>query len=102
MESFDTDAVLLARFSSFDPDTLEVKTQFGDVDKYLKGMEAKLGIDQGWAANDDDKNIRFSLEGGWEAFHQTLHILPDDITNALRDGPSRRSDFSQCHCLHSC
>jgi hypothetical protein len=36
MESFDTDATLLARFSSFDPDTLEVRTQFGDVDKYLE------------------------------------------------------------------
>ena len=47
MESFDTDATLLARFSGFDPDTLEVKTQFGDVDKYLEGMEANLGINQG-------------------------------------------------------
>jgi hypothetical protein len=73
MESFDTDAALLARFFSFDPDTLEVNTQFGDVDEYFKGMKADLGINQGWSANNDDKNIRFSLEGAWEALHQPLH-----------------------------
>jgi hypothetical protein len=94
MESFATDAALLARFSTFDTDTLEVKTQFGDVEEYLEGMETDLGIDQGWAANNDDTNIRFSLEGAQEALHQTLHDQPDDIDNALCDGLSRQSNFS--------
>jgi hypothetical protein len=57
-------------------------------------MKVNLGIDQGWAANNDDMNIRFSLVGAWEALHQTLHNRPDDINNALRYGPSRQSDFS--------
>jgi hypothetical protein len=47
MESFDTDAALLAWFSKFDVNTLKDKTSFGDEDEYLKIMEADLGINQG-------------------------------------------------------
>ena len=47
MESFDTDAALLARFSVFDPITLTDETTFGDVDEQLEWVEEDLGIDQG-------------------------------------------------------
>jgi hypothetical protein len=69
MESFDTNAALLARFSKFDVNTLKVMMSFGDEDEYLKSMEADLGINQGWAADDDDnnKNNRITLEGAQEA-----------------------------------
>ncbi len=65
MESFNTDAALLARFSKFDANTFEVTTSFCDEDEYLKSMEADLRIDQGWAADDADnnKNNRITLEG---------------------------------------
>jgi hypothetical protein len=47
MESFDTNSVHLARFSVFDPVTLEVQTGFGDNDELLEGVERDLGINQG-------------------------------------------------------
>jgi hypothetical protein len=36
MESFDVDAVLLAHFSKFDPDTLTELTTFDNVDEQLE------------------------------------------------------------------
>jgi hypothetical protein len=65
MESFDTNAALLTWFSKFDVNTLEVKTSFCDQYEYLESMEAELGIDQGWAAADDDnnKNNKITLKG---------------------------------------
>jgi hypothetical protein len=47
MESFDTQQALLSQFLTFNPDTLEVDCEFGDVDDQLESMEADLGIDQG-------------------------------------------------------
>jgi hypothetical protein len=96
MESFNTNAALLARFSKFDDITLKVKTSFCDEDQYLKSMEADLGIDQGWAADYDDnnKNNRITLEGAQEALQETLQDRFDDLDDALRDGPSCRSDFT--------
>jgi hypothetical protein len=56
MESFDIDSVLLAHFSIFDPMTLLVQLGFGDKDKLLEGVEADLGINQGWQANLENDN----------------------------------------------
>ncbi len=54
MESFDTQQALLSKFSSFDPVTLEVDCEIGDVDDQLEGIEAYLGINQGWVADNKD------------------------------------------------
>jgi hypothetical protein len=45
MESFDINAEKLAGLSTFDVATLTVHTEYGDVDKQLKHIEANLGID---------------------------------------------------------
>jgi hypothetical protein len=64
MESFDTQQALLSKFSSFDPVTLEVDCEFGDVDDQLKGIETNLGIDPGWVAdNKDCHGQRFAVKG---------------------------------------
>jgi hypothetical protein len=47
MESFDIDSALLARYSVFDPLTLEVQTGLDDKDDQLESVEVDLGIDQG-------------------------------------------------------
>jgi hypothetical protein len=74
MESFDTEATLIAQFLTFDVNTLEVRMTFADENDYLESMEADLGINQGWAADDDnfDKSPKITLEGAREALQQTL------------------------------
>ncbi len=96
MESFDTKATLIARYATFDVNTLEVKTTFADEDDYLENMEADLGINQGWVIDYDNFNTtpKITLEGAREALQQILHDRPDDLDNAHRDGSSHRSDFS--------
>jgi hypothetical protein len=90
MESFDTEAALITQFSTFDVNTLEVRTMFADEDDYLEHMEADLGINQGWAADDNNfnKSPKITLEGAHEVLQQTLQDHPDDLENAHRDGPS--------------
>jgi hypothetical protein len=56
MESFDTHSAHLARFSVFDPVTLEVQTGFGDDDELLEGVERDLGINQGWLADQENED----------------------------------------------
>ena len=46
MESFSIEAAYLASYSSFDPTTLTVNTEYADDDELLEGVEADLGIDQ--------------------------------------------------------
>jgi hypothetical protein len=95
MESFDTDAAKLAGLSSFDPETLTVHTRYGDVDEQLEGVEAELGIDQEWAADlEAETSNRVDVEGHREALAQTLRDRVEDIDDADRSGPSRRTDFS--------
>ena len=74
MESFDTEAALITQFSTFDVNTLEVRTMFADEDEYLESMEADLGIKQGWAADDNnfDKSPKITLEEARDALQQTL------------------------------
>jgi hypothetical protein len=95
MESFDTDAAKLAGLSKFDPSTLTVHTRYGDVDEQLDGVEAELGIDQGWAADlEEDGTSRIDVVGHREALAQTLCNRVEDIDNADRSGSSCRTDFS--------
>jgi hypothetical protein len=58
MESFGTQQALLSWFSTFNPYTLEVGCEFGDVDDQLKSMEADLGIDWGWSADTEESHGR--------------------------------------------
>ncbi len=97
MESFDIDATLLShRFSIFDPITLIVKTTFGDVDEQLEWMAEDLGIDQGWNADTElGDDSRVDLIGHQEALVMTLRDRIDNVDDAARSGPSRRTDFSQ-------
>jgi hypothetical protein len=96
MESFNTEAALIAQFLTFNANALEVRTTFADENDYLESMEADLGINQGWATDDKnfDKSPKISLEGTHEALQQTLQDHPDDLKNAHRDGLSCRSDFT--------
>jgi hypothetical protein len=74
MESFDTEAALIAQFLTFDVNTLEVRTTFADEDDYLESMEADLGINQGWVADDNnfDKSPKITLEGASKVLQQTI------------------------------
>jgi hypothetical protein len=73
MESFDTQQALLSNFSSFDPVTLEVDCEFGDVNYQLKGIEADLGIDQGWVADNKDCHGQcFAVEAYQQALENML------------------------------
>ncbi len=55
MESFDTQQALLSKFSTFDLVTLEVKCEFANVNDQLEGIEANLGINQGWVVDNKDR-----------------------------------------------
>ncbi len=96
MESFNTEAALIAQFLTFDVNTLEVRTTFADEDDYLESKEADLGINLGCAADDQDfdKSPQITLKGAHEALQQTLQDHPDDLENSYRDGLSRQSDFT--------
>ncbi len=96
MVSVDVDAALSARFSEFDPITLTIKTFFGDVDEQLDSI-ADLRIHQGWTADLEDKDgDRVDVVGHRKALAMTLRDRIKDVDNAVRSGPSRRSDI-----LHS-
>ena len=95
MESFDTDAAKLAGMSSFDPGTLTVQTRYNDMDEQLEGVEAELGINQGWAVDmEGDSPHLVDVVGHREALAQTLRDQVEDIGDADHSGPSRRTDFS--------
>jgi hypothetical protein len=96
MESFDTQQALFSRFSTFEPVTLVIDTEFGEMDEQLESMEANLGIDQGWDVDREVSNGRgFTVNGYQVAMEKSLRDRIKDINDANRSGPSRRSDFSQ-------
>jgi hypothetical protein len=96
MESFDTNSVHLARFSVFNPVTLEIQTGFGDNDKLLEGVERDLGINQGWLAEQENKDwTTVDGVGHHEALVQTLRDCPGDIDDAHHSGLSHCTNYSQ-------
>ncbi len=96
MESFDTNSAHLARFSVFNPVTLEVQTGFVDDDELLEGVEGDLGINQGWLADQENKDgTTVDVVGHRKALAQTLRDHPGDIDDADHSGPSSCTDFSQ-------
>jgi hypothetical protein len=94
MESFDIDAARLAAYSQFDVETLTVIADIPDVDGRLDDLEAELGIDQWTADIEMGDGIQMSFTGHKEAVSKTLRDRPDDIFDADRSGPSRRTDFT--------
>ncbi len=96
MESFDTNSVHLARFSVFDPVTLEIQTGFGDDNELLERVERDLGINQGWLADQENKDgTTEDVVGHCEALAQTLHDRPGDIDDTDHSGLSHCTNFSQ-------
>jgi hypothetical protein len=96
IESFDTNSTHLARFSVFNPVTLEVQTGFGNNNELLEGVERDLGINQGWLADQENKDgTTVDVVGHRKAIAQTLHNRLGDIDDANHSGPSRCTNFSQ-------
>jgi hypothetical protein len=95
MESFSIEAAYLASYSSFDPKTLTVNTEYADDDELLEGVEVDLGIDQGWEADKEENGeATVDVVGHCKALTMALRDRIN-IEDADRSGPSRRSDFSQ-------
>jgi hypothetical protein len=90
MESFDVDEALLVRFTKFDPATLTLKTELGDVDEQLERVETNLGINQGWYADLEDKETGNCVDvvGHRKALEMTLHNQIEDVDDADHSGPS--------------
>jgi hypothetical protein len=96
MESFSIEASHLAQYSTFDPITMTVEAEFGDSDGQLEGVESELGINRDWEADMEGYDGRtVNVVGHKKALEMTLRDRIDDIDNADRSGPSRRTDFSQ-------
>jgi hypothetical protein len=96
MESFSIEASHLAQYSTFDPITMTVDAKFGDSDGQLEGVELKSVIDRDWEADmEGDDGRMVNVVGHKEALETTLQDQIDDIDDADRSGPSRRTDFSQ-------
>ena len=98
MESFDIDLALLARYSVFDPITLEVQTSLDEKDDQLESVEADLGINQGWQADLEhgvEATVDVVGDREAEALTMTLRDCPDDINDAEHNCPSHHSIFSK-------
>ena len=87
MESFDIDAALLAQFSTFDPLTLTVESEFGDNDNYIEENEAEFGLTGFMGEEKEAGDIQIDLTAAREGIQASLKDR-DDLTNASRDGPS--------------
>jgi hypothetical protein len=74
---------------------LEVQTGFGDNNELLEGVEADLGINQGWLADLENEDVTtVDVVGHCKALAQTLCDRPGNINDAEHSGPSRCSNFS--------
>lgn len=94
MESFDIDAAQLAQFSTFDVPTLTVEAEFGDTDNYLEENEAEFGLTGCMGEVEEMGDIQIDLAAAREGIQASLKDR-DDLTNASREGPSRRTDFEE-------
>ena len=96
MESFDTQQALFSQFLIFNPDTLEVNCEFGDVDNQLESMETDLGIDQGWLADTEESHgCCVAVEGYQQTLEKTLQDCIEDANNAACSSPSCWSNLLQ-------
>jgi hypothetical protein len=89
MESFNVDAALLARFLVFGTTTLDVMTEFGNVDKQLYSVKADLGIEQGWQEDlENREGNRVDVVGHHKALAMMLQDQVEDIEETLTMLPS--------------
>jgi hypothetical protein len=90
MESFKIHQVGLTCFSTFNPESLVVTTEFGRTDEISKSMKADLRIDQVcWVADKEDGDGRqVNVEGHREALEQRLRNCVKDMDDADQSGPS--------------
>ena len=97
MESFCTDSALLAGFSSFDPSTLEVTTEFPDEDSFLDDVEEEYGLQLIDGLEEvQPGSVQIDL-GNTEEHMATLQSTlrdRDDMSIAEKTGPSRASNFT--------
>ena len=89
MECFEYDDRLLASAADFDPVTLTVQARFHDNEADLDKAELAFGIDQEWIADDEGVTTSAPMEG----MEMMLRDKIDDVDDADRSGPSRRSDY---------
>ncbi len=97
MEAFDVDAARLAGFSSFDPETLEVTTEFPDEDSFLDDVEEEYGLRLDDGLDElQPGSVQIDL-GNTEEHMATLQSTlcdRDDMSIAEKSGPSRASNFT--------
>ena len=89
MECFEYGDRLLAAAADFDPVTLTVQARFHDNEADLDKAEMAFGIDQEWIVDDEGVTANASMEG----MEMMLQDKMDDVDDADRSGPSRRSDY---------
>jgi hypothetical protein len=88
MESFSIEAACLASYSTCDPITLTVNTAYADDNQLLEGVEADLGIDQGWEADKEEiGGVAVNVVGHREALAMSLRDRID-INDTDCSGPS--------------
>jgi hypothetical protein len=73
MESFSIEASHLAQYSTFDPITLTVEAEFGDLDGQCEGVELELEINRDWEADMEGNDGQVvNIVGHKEALKMTL------------------------------
>ena len=95
MESFDTDAALLAGHSTFNAEDWTVKTAFGRDDDFLDREEALLSSEEEDECANSDVEMEFEGDAR-EELVSTLRDRDDDLKsiNSRGSAASRRTNFS--------
>ena len=95
MESFETDAAILAAHSTFNSEDWTVETAFARGDNFLDREEALLSSDEDDGCSDGDVEMEFEGDAKGELI-STLRDRDDDIksVNSRGSAASRRTAFS--------
>ena len=96
MESFDTDAALLAGHSKFNAEDWTVETSFGQDDDYLDREEALLSSEEE-NEGENSNDVEMEFEGNArEELVSTLRDRDEDLksVNSRGSAASRRTNFS--------
>ncbi len=87
MESFDIKHEGLAKWSTFDKETLRVKAEFPEEDNFLEEVKAEWGL-EAYAEEQATGEVQVDLANSREALASTFQEQ-DDISMAENSGPSR-------------
>ena len=95
MESFETDAAILAAHSTFNSEDWTVETAFARGDNFLDREEALLSSDEDDGCSDGDVEMEFEGDAKGELI-STLRDRDEDIksVNSRGSAASRRTAFS--------